>query len=145
MFTPSGGHTDTVINNTLVIKAERRAVQIDQLPEVFFPQSGQYSLRSKSSHLYQTASRPPKVTNYILIRFLVDVHRVFIDDKSPYMLGCGQAFSKYGIDTEKGAIVVVRPDSCKFVFDTSDIAVLTIRRRCPNSSSFRNCFSVSIL
>ncbi|CAJ0546761.1 Ff.00g013880.m01.CDS01 [Fusarium sp. VM40] len=85
MFTPSGGHTDTVINNTLILKAERKAVQIDQLPEVFFPKSGQYSLRN--------------------------VHRVFVDDKSPYMLGCGQAFSKYGIDAEKGAIVVMRPDS----------------------------------
>jgi hypothetical protein len=29
------------------------------------------------------------------------------------MLGCGQAFSKYGIDAEQGAIVVVRPDLCE--------------------------------
>lgn len=136
MFTPAGGYADTVINNTLVIKAERKTVQIEHLPEVFFPRSGLYSLRSKSSHLCQTVSRPPKVTNHILIRFLVDVHRVFIDDKSPYVLGCGQAFSRYGIATEEGAIVVVRPDLCKFSFISLDIAVLIIRRCGSDSSSF---------
>lgn len=61
------------------------------------------------------------------------------------MLGCGEAFSKYGIDAEKGAIVVVRPDSCKFLFDSLDTAALTIRRRRPNSSSFGHCFSIFIL
>ncbi|KAF4435835.1 putative phenol hydroxylase [Fusarium austroafricanum] len=84
MFTPPGEGADTVINHTLVIKAERKSIQIDQLPEVFLPRTGPYSLKN--------------------------VHRVFVDDASPYMLGCGQAFSKYGIDAEQGAIIVVRPD-----------------------------------
>jgi phenol 2-monooxygenase len=145
MFTPSGGHTDIVINNTLVIKADRRAVQIDQLPEVFFPRSGQYSLRSESSHLHHARSSSPKAIHHVLNCSLEDVHRVFVDDESPYLLGCGEAFFKYGIDTEKGAIVVVRPDSCKFLFDWLHISVLTIRRRSPNSPSFGNCFSVFVL
>jgi phenol 2-monooxygenase len=135
MFTPSSVRTDTVINNTLVIKAERRAVQIDQLPEVFFPLSGQYSLRSKSSHLHQARSSSSNAIQQVLNGSLEDAHRVFVDDKSPYMLGCGQAFSKYGIDAEKGAIVVVRPDSCKFLLNLFDIAVLITHRRRPNSPS----------
>ncbi|KAF4341962.1 phenol 2-monooxygenase [Fusarium beomiforme] len=84
MFTPPGDQTDRVFSQTLLIKAERKTVEIDQLPEAFFPHTGPYSLRN--------------------------VHRVFVDDSSPYMLGCGQAFEKYGIDAENGAIVVVRPD-----------------------------------
>jgi phenol 2-monooxygenase len=46
---------------------------------------------------------------------ILDVHRVFVDDTSPYMLGCGEAFSKYGINPERGAIVVVRPDLCEIL------------------------------
>ncbi|KAF4946265.1 hypothetical protein FSARC_14239 [Fusarium sarcochroum] len=84
MFTPDGSQADQIIKHTLVIKADRKSVEIDQLPEVFFPRTGKYSLR--------------------------DVHRVFVDDQSPYMLGCGHVFSKYGIDAARGAIVVVRPD-----------------------------------
>ncbi|KAF0636494.1 hypothetical protein FPSE5266_02824 [Fusarium pseudograminearum] len=83
-FSPSTDTADTVFNNTLVIKADRKTIEIDQLPEVFFPKSGPFSLRN--------------------------VHRVFVDDSSPYMLGCGEAFSKYDINPEQGAIVVVRPD-----------------------------------
>ncbi|KAH7183324.1 FAD binding domain-containing protein [Fusarium flagelliforme] len=83
-FTPAGKNADEVFLNTLVIKADRKTIEIDQLPEVFFPKSGPYSLRN--------------------------VHRVFIDDTSPYMLGCGEAFSKYGVNPEQGAIIVVRPD-----------------------------------
>ncbi|EXL97265.1 hypothetical protein ACKRZS_003566 [Fusarium odoratissimum] len=84
MFTPAGDPVDKVFSHTLLIKAERKTIEIDQLPEVFFPHTGPYNLRN--------------------------VHRVFVDDTNPYMLGCGQAFSKYGIDAEQGAIVVVRPD-----------------------------------
>ncbi|EXM21289.1 hypothetical protein RAB80_016759 [Fusarium oxysporum f. sp. vasinfectum] len=84
MFTPAGDPVDKVFSHTLLIKAERKTIDIDQLPEVFFPHTGPYNLRN--------------------------VHRVFVDDTNPYMLGCGQAFSKYGIDAEQGAIVVVRPD-----------------------------------
>ncbi|KAL4727937.1 hypothetical protein ACLX1H_004636 [Fusarium chlamydosporum] len=84
LFTPVRDTTDKVFNNTLIIKADRKTIEIDQLPEVFFPKSGSYSLRN--------------------------VHRVFVDDASPYMLGCGNAFSRYGIDPQQGGIVVIRPD-----------------------------------
>ncbi|KAJ4253796.1 hypothetical protein NW762_010191 [Fusarium torreyae] len=84
MFTPDGAPADKIMQHTLVIKANRKNIEINQLPEVFFPRTGTYLLR--------------------------DVHRVFVDDQSPYMLGCGHAFSKYGIDAAQGAIVIVRPD-----------------------------------
>ncbi|KAF5678187.1 putative phenol hydroxylase [Fusarium denticulatum] len=84
MFTPAGEPSDKVFSHTLLIKAERKTIEIDQLPEVFFPHTSPYNLRN--------------------------VHRVFVDDTNPYMLGCGQAFSKYGVDADQGAIVVVRPD-----------------------------------
>ncbi|KAJ0139843.1 Uncharacterized protein HZ326_17246 [Fusarium oxysporum f. sp. albedinis] len=58
-------------------------------------------------------SHPTLPSDDILTRPPTDVHRVFVDDTNPYMLGCGQAFSKYGIDAEQGAIVVVRPDLCE--------------------------------
>ncbi|KAF5972880.1 phenol 2-monooxygenase [Fusarium coicis] len=84
IFTPAGESADEVFSHTLLIKAERKTIEMGQLPEVFFPHTGPYNLRN--------------------------VHRVFVDDTNPYMLGCGQAFSKYGIKAEQGAIVVVRPD-----------------------------------
>ncbi|KAF5025502.1 hypothetical protein F66182_2407 [Fusarium sp. NRRL 66182] len=84
MFTPVGAPEDQVMNHTLVIHGERRSIEIDRLPKFFFPLSGRYLLRN--------------------------VHKVFVDDENPYMLGCGCAFSKYGIDPSRGAIVVVRPD-----------------------------------
>lgn len=41
-----------------------------------------------------------------------DMHKVFVDDES-YNSGHGHAYSFYGIDPEKGAMVIVRPDQCK--------------------------------
>ncbi|KAM5385950.1 hypothetical protein ACJA88_002100 [Fusarium oxysporum] len=109
MFTSAGDPVDKVFSHTLLIKAERKTIEIDQLPEVFFPHTGPYNLRN--------------------------VHRVFVDDTNPYMLGCGQAFSKYGIDAEQGAIVVVRPDLYTArVLSLSQVADLfTFFKGCLNS------------
>ncbi|KAF5565844.1 phenol 2-monooxygenase [Fusarium napiforme] len=109
MFTPAGESADKVFIHTLLIKAERKTIEIDQLPEVFFPHTGPYNLRN--------------------------VHRVFVDDTNPYMLGCGQAFAKYGIDAEQGAIVVVRPDLYTArVLSLSQVADLfTFFKGCLNS------------
>lgn len=40
-----------------------------------------------------------------------DLHKVFVDDEH-YNSGHGHAYEKYGIDPEKGATVIVRPDQC---------------------------------
>lgn len=40
------------------------------------------------------------------------MHKVYIDDES-YNSGHGQAYKFYGVDPEKGATAIVRPDQCK--------------------------------
>lgn len=45
--------------------------------------------------------------------FLSDLHKVYIDDEH-YNSGHGHAYSKYGVDPSEGAVVIVRPDQCKF-------------------------------
>ncbi|KAM0414647.1 hypothetical protein ACHAPT_013506 [Fusarium lateritium] len=92
MFTPTGAPADEIINPTLVIKADRKSLEIDQLPKCFFPKSGKYMLRN--------------------------VHRVFVDDRNPYLPGCGRVFSTLGIDVDRGAIIIVRPDLCKWPIST---------------------------
>lgn len=45
---------------------------------------------------------------------LLGLHRVFIDEKNAYMAGCGHTLSTHGINPVNGAVVIVRPDLCKF-------------------------------
>lgn len=42
----------------------------------------------------------------------IDLHKVFIDDET-YTYGHGKAYEFYGVDPQKGAIVIVRPDQCQ--------------------------------
>ena len=39
---------------------------------------------------------------------------MFVDDES-YNSGHGRAYKAFGIDPEKGALVVVRPDHCELI------------------------------
>lgn len=39
--------------------------------------------------------------------------KTFVDDES-YNSGHGHAYSSYGIDPSRGALVIVRPDQCKW-------------------------------
>ena len=43
----------------------------------------------------------------------VDVHKIYVDDQS-YHSGHGHAYEFYGINPDRGAITVVRPDGCKY-------------------------------
>lgn len=43
----------------------------------------------------------------------LDLHKVYIDDES-YHSGHGHAYEFYGVQPEKGAIAIVRPDNRKF-------------------------------
>ena len=38
-----------------------------------------------------------------------DLHKTFVDDQS-YNSGHGHCYQHFGIDTEKGAVLIVRPD-----------------------------------
>jgi phenol 2-monooxygenase len=42
-----------------------------------------------------------------------DLHKTYIDDEH-YNAGHGHAYEKYGVDPKVGAVVLVRPDQCKF-------------------------------
>jgi phenol 2-monooxygenase len=53
-----------------------------------------------------------------------DYNKVFVDDDS-YHEGHGKAYEGYGVDAEKGCIVVLRPDQyVAFVGDVEDLAAL---------------------
>lgn len=53
------------------------------IPNVFSPKTGKWGLK--------------------------DLHKTYIDDEH-YNLGHGHAYEKYGVEAEKGAVVIVRPD-----------------------------------
>ena len=42
-----------------------------------------------------------------------DLHKTYLDDDS-YHCGHGHAYNSYGIKPEEGAMVIVRPDNCKY-------------------------------
>ena len=44
---------------------------------------------------------------------LADLHKVYVDDMS-YNYGHGHAYQTLGVDPEEGAMIIVRPDQCKF-------------------------------
>lgn len=48
----------------------------------------------------------------LLMREL-DLHKIYIDDET-YHNGHGHAYDFYGIDPERGAVAIVRPDQCKY-------------------------------
>jgi hypothetical protein len=62
---------------------------------------------------------------------LTDLHKIYIDDES-YHSGHGHAYEFYGVDPEKGAIGIIRPDNCKWYHDISH-HILIIFRRCIGS------------
>lgn len=43
-----------------------------------------------------------------------DLHKVFIDCEG-HETEHGRAYENYGIDIDKGAVVIVRPDHCEFL------------------------------
>lgn len=53
------------------------------IPDVFRPKTGKWGMR--------------------------DLHKTYVDDEH-YNNGHGHAFETYGVDPEKGAVVIVRPD-----------------------------------
>ncbi|KAH6653280.1 FAD binding domain-containing protein [Truncatella angustata] len=85
-FTPPGADDDSVFNIILVLSGKRTDVEQEQIPRVFTPISGKWKMKN----LFST----------------------FVDDES-YNSGHGHAYSAYGVDPDRGALVVVRPDQCK--------------------------------
>ncbi|KAK3374619.1 FAD binding domain-containing protein [Podospora didyma] len=82
-FTPKSVDADTVIDRTLVLAGERKKVEQAEIPEFFTPATGKWKMKCLS--------------------------KVYADDKS-YNSGHGHAYAAYGVDAQKGALIVVRPD-----------------------------------
>ena len=61
----------------------------------------------------------------------LDLHKVFIDDES-YHDGHGHAYDFYGVDPEKGAVAIVRPDNCEYPL--TRFCHLLMQDRCLNGS-----------
>lgn len=47
-----------------------------------------------------------------------DLHKVFVDDIDYKDVG-GELYATCGVDPKDGAIVIVRPDQCKFPYSTA--------------------------
>lgn len=82
-FTAKSDDIDSFIESLVVLSGDRLQIQQEQIPEFFSPITGEWKIR--------------------------DLHKTFVDDAS-YNSGHGHAYQTYGIDLEKGAIVIVRPD-----------------------------------
>ncbi|KAK4150689.1 3-hydroxybenzoate 4-monooxygenase [Chaetomidium leptoderma] len=82
-FTPAGDYPDSVIDRVLVIASDRTKVEQEEIPEFFTPVTGKWGMKS--------------------------ITKVFADDES-YNSGHGHAYEAYGVDPQRGALVVVRPD-----------------------------------
>ncbi|GFF73250.1 phenol 2-monooxygenase, putative [Aspergillus lentulus] len=82
-FRPKGGDVDSLIEPILVGHGNRHAVELEQIPECFYPVTGKHQIK--------------------------DLHKIYYDDES-YNKGHGHCYEHLGISPEKGAIVIVRPD-----------------------------------
>lgn len=47
MLGSTGVSANEIVNLALVIKARRDSLELNELPQVFFPKTGKYSMRSK--------------------------------------------------------------------------------------------------
>ncbi|KAI9369456.1 FAD binding domain-containing protein [Aspergillus egyptiacus] len=81
-YTPAGARYDSVIEVLTVHAAPRHAVDIFDFPEVFRPYD--------------------EIDGW-------DYERIYVDDMS-YHEGHGKLYETFGVDPEKGCVVVLRPD-----------------------------------
>ncbi|KAI9930611.1 hypothetical protein MW887_011365 [Aspergillus wentii] len=82
-FTSKNADVDSLIEPILVAHGKRHAVELDQIPECFYPFTGKNQVR--------------------------DLHKIYFDDES-YNRGHGHVYKHLGMSPEKGVIVIVRPD-----------------------------------
>ncbi|KAI1082077.1 FAD binding domain-containing protein [Whalleya microplaca] len=83
-FTPPGSDFDSVIHPILFLSSKRIDVEQEQIPELFTPITGKWKMRS--------------------------LFNVFVDDEGYNNSGHGHAYEVYGVDSSRGALVIVRPD-----------------------------------
>jgi len=84
---PQKDDIDSLIEPILVLNSKFPGTQQEHIPNYFWPVTGKWRIR--------------------------DLHKVYIDDEH-YNHGHGHAYEKYGVDSEVGAVVIVRPDQCEY-------------------------------
>ncbi|PKY09356.1 hypothetical protein P168DRAFT_263750 [Aspergillus campestris IBT 28561] len=82
-FRMPNGAADSLIEPIFVGVGNRHEVELEQIPDCFYPFCGKNHIR--------------------------DLHKLYFDDES-YNKGHGQAYEHLGISPQEGAIVIVRPD-----------------------------------
>ncbi|KAJ5736439.1 uncharacterized protein N7483_001564 [Penicillium malachiteum] len=82
-YTPSSDDFDSLMELIIVGHGNRHDVELEQIPECFYPVTGKNQTR--------------------------DLHKIYYDDES-YNKGHGHAYEFLGINPKEGALVVVRPD-----------------------------------
>ncbi|KAF2811038.1 2-polyprenyl-6-methoxyphenol hydroxylase [Mytilinidion resinicola] len=82
-FTREGDDIDSFIDPVVVLHGARAEIEQEHIPSYFQPVTSPWGVR--------------------------DLHKIFIDDES-YNSGHGKAYEAYGVDVQKGALAIVRPD-----------------------------------
>ncbi|KAJ5953584.1 hypothetical protein N7454_000480 [Penicillium verhagenii] len=82
-FTPTLQDLDSLIETIVIGHGKRHDVELEQIPESFYPLTGKNQTR--------------------------DLHKIYFDDES-YNRGHGHAYEFLGIDPKEGALIIVRPD-----------------------------------
>ena len=93
-FTPSSKAPGSVIELLTIHSARRTEIELLDLPEVFHPFDEKLGW---------------------------DYNKVFVDDASVYN-GHGEAYKRYGVDRERGCVVIARPDQhVAWIGDLEDV------------------------
>lgn len=95
-----------MIDTVVVGHGNRYDVELEQIPECFYPATGKNQTQGMtcpenySADLLELANR------------LEDLHKIYYDDES-HNRGHGHAYEFLGIDPKQGALIIVRPDQCE--------------------------------
>lgn len=100
---------DSLIETIVIGHGKRHDVELEQIPEVFYPVAGKNQTRGEFSRC------PVCCIHINLILSLSDLHKIYYDDES-HNKGHGHAYEYLGIDPKQGALIIVRPDQCKSSF-----------------------------
>ncbi|OKP02461.1 3-hydroxybenzoate 4-monooxygenase [Penicillium subrubescens] len=95
-FTPNFQDVDSLIETIVIGHGKRHDVELEQIPEAFYPVAGKNQTR--------------------------DLHKIYYDDES-HNQGHGHAYEYLGINPQQGALIIVRPDQyVSAVLDVNDYA-----------------------
>lgn len=95
-YTPAGQDVDHVIDFLTISSSPRQTCELKDYPTILHPFTTRWHQEGSGS------DGKGKATSQ-------DYWKIFTDDDS-YHSGHGHAYEKYGLDSERGAVIIVRPD-----------------------------------